>query len=79
MAVRRYDVESVEIFLLQDHSLDQCLHFLYPIKGGDVKAVSKKMGKHDAKPEVSSEKICIRSCSAPITSEGAPDGSGGMK
>ncbi|CAG0924291.1 unnamed protein product, partial [Notodromas monacha] len=46
----------------QDQSLDECLHFLYPIKGGDVKAVSKKIGKHDARPEVSDQKICIRSC-----------------
>lgn len=52
-----------------DHTHDlqftdsQCLYAMFPTQGGVFNAVSKKIRKHDVTPIVSSNPICIRTCS----------------
>ncbi|KAK8372669.1 hypothetical protein O3P69_011719 [Scylla paramamosain] len=51
---------------------DQCLYMVFPIKGGIVNFVSKKIRKHTLTPIISPERICIRSCSKFGGADGRP-------
>ncbi|XP_018044703.1 PREDICTED: uncharacterized protein LOC108684748 isoform X3 [Atta colombica] len=41
---------------------DHCLYMMFPVKGGIFNPINKKIRKHDVKPVVSSDRICIKSC-----------------
>lgn len=41
---------------------DHCLYMMFPVKGGVFNPINKKIRKHDARPVVSSDRICIKSC-----------------
>lgn len=38
---------------------EQCLHFMYIVKGGSFHGINKKIRKHEQLPIVSAQKICI--------------------
>lgn len=42
---------------------EKCLYLVFPIKGGIINYVSKKIRKHERTPAFSTERICIRPCS----------------
>lgn len=35
---------------------------MFPVKGGMLHAINKKIWKHEQIPVISTERICIRSC-----------------
>ncbi|XP_045106315.1 uncharacterized protein LOC123501521, partial [Portunus trituberculatus] len=49
-----------------------CLYMVFPIKGGLVNFVSKKIRKHTLTPIMSPERVCIRSCSKFGGADGKP-------
>ncbi|KAK4296451.1 hypothetical protein Pmani_031050 [Petrolisthes manimaculis] len=51
---------------------EQCLYMVFPIKGGSVKYVAKRIRKHEVTPIISTERICIRSCSKFGGADGRP-------
>lgn len=52
------------VILLQDLAFtdDKCLYLMFPVKGGQYDAVSKKTRKHATIPAISSRRVCIKSC-----------------
>nr|XP_053637941.1 uncharacterized protein LOC128692680 isoform X2 [Cherax quadricarinatus] len=51
---------------------NDCLYMMFPTKGGTVNYVNKRIRKHEAVPTISSERVCIRSCSKFGGADGRP-------
>lgn len=57
---RKRKSDDIKDFSFTD---DECLYLMFPIKGGNFNSVNKKTRRHEIVPIVSTEKVCIRSCS----------------
>lgn len=42
---------------------DSCAYFFFPTVGGSFNAINKRMHKHEVTPNVSEQRICVKSCS----------------
>ncbi|XP_032671335.1 uncharacterized protein LOC116844219 isoform X3 [Odontomachus brunneus] len=62
---KRVTKDSRDLSFTDDH----CLYMMFPVKGGTFNPINKKIRKHDAKPVVSSNRICIKSCGLEETEE----------
>ncbi|KAB7506882.1 hypothetical protein Anas_02118 [Armadillidium nasatum] len=50
----------------------KCLYLVFPVKGGKANYVNKRISKHQQTPTISSQRICIRSCSKFGGADGKP-------
>ena len=52
----------------------ECFYMMFPVGGGSV--MGSAIAKHDARPEISASKICIRSCDIAVQPTPSDSGMG---
>lgn len=55
---KRFNNDEQDLSFTDEH----CLYMMFPVKGGAFNAVNKKIRKHEDKPIVTENRVCIKSC-----------------